>query len=164
MFLGRYHRKALRIPRCFCLGRAFRFNLFFVPHKRISTSIPNAKSRIMSNVQFKYKKHPQDLLRNTDVILLPNPKEDLESILVQFLKHYQSDERIAYIDDLYKYIDNDFSNEEDKLNFIKINGKKNEKEIKDEIQRIEIELKNEAYENFYNLVLTGQIEIIKNEK
>ena len=24
-------------------GRAFRYNLLFVPHKRISTSIPNAK-------------------------------------------------------------------------------------------------------------------------
>ena len=116
----------------------------------------------MNKVNFKYKEHPGDFFRNTSTVTLPNPQEDLESFLVQFLKHYQSDESVAYIDDLNKVLDNDFSNEEDKNNLIKIIGKKTEQEIKDEIQRIEIELKDEAYENFYNLVLTKQIEIIEN--
>ena len=116
----------------------------------------------MSTISFKYKEHPGDFFRNTDVIALPNPQEDLESFLLQFLKHYQSDERVAYVDDLHKFLDNDFSKEEDKENFIKMIVIKTEQEINNEIQRIEIELKNEAYENFYNLVLTKQIEIIEN--
>lgn len=116
----------------------------------------------MNKVYFKYKEHPGDFFRNTDIAELPNPQYNLESFLVQFLKHYQSDERVTYIDDLHKFLDNDFFNEEDKNNFIKIIGNKTEQEIKDEIQHIEIELKNEAFENFYNLALTKQIEIIEN--
>ena len=41
----------------------------------------------MNNIYFKYKDHPGDFLRNTDVIELPNPQDDLENFLVQFLKH-----------------------------------------------------------------------------
>lgn len=118
----------------------------------------------MNKVNFKYKEHPGDFFRNTTIVPLPNPQEDFESFLVQFLKHYQSDERVTYIDDLHKFLDNDFSNEEDKNDFIKIIGNKTKQEIKDEIQRIEIELKVEAYENFYNLIQTKQIEIIDNDK
>ncbi len=116
----------------------------------------------MNNVCVKYKEHPGDFLRNTDTVILPNPKEDLESFFVQFLKHYQSDERVAYIDDLYKLLDDEFFNDEDKQKFIRTIGNKTEKEIKYEIQKTENELKNEAYSNFYKLVLTKQIEIIYN--
>ena len=116
----------------------------------------------MNKVNFKYKEHLGDFFRDTSTLTLPNPSKDLESFLVQFLKHYQSDERLAYIDDLHKFLNKDFSTEEDKNDFIKIIGNKTEQEIKDEIQRIEIKLKNEAFENFYNLVLTEQIEIIEN--
>ena len=39
---------------------------------------------------------------------------------------------------------------------------KDERELKEEIQNIEIELKNEAFANFYDLVQTQQIEFIGN--
>ena len=118
----------------------------------------------MDTVYFKYKEHPKDLLRSTDTVKIPNPVDDLEGFLIQFLKCYQSDERVAYIEDLYKFIDDEFFDEADKNSFIEIIGNKNEQEIKAEIQRIETELKNEAYVNFYNLVQTKQIEIIYNGK
>jgi hypothetical protein len=118
----------------------------------------------MNNIKFKFKDHPGDFFRSSDTITLPNPQDDLEFFLVQFLKHYQSDERVTYIDDLHKLIDNDFSNEEDKNDLIKVIGNKTEQEINHEIQIIESELKKEAYENFYNLVQTKQIEIIHNEE
>ncbi len=118
----------------------------------------------MNTICFKYKEHPGDIFRNTDVISLPYPEDDLESFLIQFLKSYQSDERVTYIDDLYKLLDDDFFNDEDKQEFIKTIGNKTEREIKAEIQMIENELKNEAYSNFYNLVLTKQIVIIDNGK
>jgi hypothetical protein len=116
----------------------------------------------MNTVSFKYKKHLGDFFRNTDVITIPNPQEDLEGFLVQFLKNYQSDARITYIDDLYKLLNDEFLIDEDKQEFINTNGNKTEKEIKIEIQMIENELQNEAYSNFYNLVITRQIEIFEN--
>ena len=116
----------------------------------------------MNTLSFKYKEHPGDFFRNTDVISLPNPKDDLEIFLVQFLKNYQSDERVTYLDDLYKLLDDDFFKDEDKQEFIKTIGNKTEKEIAAEIQVIENELINEAYSNFYDLVLAKQIEIIDN--
>lgn len=116
----------------------------------------------MNSAIFKHKEHLGDFFRNTDVIALPNPQEDLEGFLVQFLKNYQSDARVTYIDDLYKLLNDEFFNDEDKQKFINTTGNKTAKEIKIEIQMIENELKNEAYSNFYNLVLTKQIEIIDN--
>jgi hypothetical protein len=116
----------------------------------------------MNNIYFKFKNHPGDFLRNTDVIELPNPQDDLENFLVQFLKHYQSDERVTYLDDLYKLLDNEFFNEEDKNKFIQLIAYKNDQEIKNKIQLVESELKNEAFKNFYNLIQTKQIEIIEN--
>ena len=116
----------------------------------------------MNIINFKYKEHPGDFLRNTDIIMLPNPEEDLESFLVQFLHHYQSDERVTFLDGLYKLIDDEFYPNEDTENFIKIIGNKSEQEIRKEILQIENELKNEGYTNFYNLVLTQQIEILGN--
>lgn len=113
-------------------------------------------------VYFKFKQHPGDFLRSNIAIELPNPDEDLENFLVQFLKHYQSDERITYLDSLSKLLYNEFLNEEDKARFIKINGLKTSNEIIDEIQTIERKLKEEAFESFYNLILTKQIKIIDN--
>ena len=53
---------------------------------------------------------------------------------------------------------------DDKIQELELIAQGSEQEIKDEIQRIETDLKNEAYENFYNLVQTKQIEIIYNGK
>lgn len=118
----------------------------------------------MNKLYYKFKEHPGDFFRNTDVNELPNPKEGLENFLVQFLKHYQTDNRVSYLDDLYKLLYNEFISEEDKNKFIQLIDCKTDQEIKDKIQIIECELKNEAFENFYNLVLTKQIELIENGK
>ncbi|MCI3936655.1 hypothetical protein MQX03_05560 [Chryseobacterium aahli] len=118
----------------------------------------------MTKIYFKFNEHPGDFLRNTDVIELPNPKGDLENFLVQFLKHYQSDEKVTYLDDLYKLLDNDFFEETDKNKFINFIGNKTESEIKNEIKLVENELINEAYQNFYNLIQTNKIQIIENDK
>lgn len=116
----------------------------------------------MDKTYFKYKEHPGDFFRNTNIVELPNPQDNLQDFLVQFLKSYQSDERIAHIDDLHKFLDNDFFHEEDRNNFMKIISNKTEQEIHNKIKNIEAQLKKEAYENFYSLVQSKQIEIIYN--
>jgi hypothetical protein len=45
-FNGDWEKKKLGVPRQKKAGRAIRSNLFFVPQKRISTTIPNAKNTI----------------------------------------------------------------------------------------------------------------------
>ncbi len=119
----------------------------------------------MNKLYFKYKVHQGDFLRNTDIVELPNPNDNPEDFLIWFLSNYQSDNRIAYIDDLYKLLYNEFSTEEGKAEFINQIGPKTDKEIQEEINLIEDELKIEAYSNFYNLLLSNKIEIISdNEK
>ncbi|RZK53876.1 MAG: hypothetical protein EOO87_11890 [Pedobacter sp.] len=111
----------------------------------------------MDNVYFKFKEHPGDFLRDTNFIALPNPKEDVEGFLVQFLRSYQTDDRVAYLDDLYKLLHNEFSTNEDRNNFATLIKFENSEEIKDEIYSLETELKNEAFENFFYLVQTKKI-------
>lgn len=118
----------------------------------------------MNKVYFKFKEHPGDFLRNTDSVELPNSQENMENFLVQFLTNYQSDEKVSYLDDLYKLLDNEFFNEEDKNKLIQLTNCKTDQEIKNKIQLVECELKNEAFGNFYNLVQTKQIEFIENGK
>jgi replication fork clamp-binding protein CrfC len=115
----------------------------------------------MRKIYFKYKIHPGDLLRNTDSVELPNPDENLEDFLVWFLDKYQSDNRIAYLNDLYLLLDNEFSNDPEKLNAGDHLKDKTEKEIQEEITKIENNCKDEAYRNFYHLLLTDNIEIVK---
>lgn len=117
----------------------------------------------MENIKYRYKKLPGDFVRSTAILELPNPNKELENFLVQFLPHFQSDERVTYADDLYKLLDDDFYFEEDKIEFINTSGIINsEKEIKEEIQIVMKELIDSAYKNFYSLVLTNEIEIIEN--
>jgi phage-related protein len=114
----------------------------------------------MENKFFRYKTHPGDFLRNTDIIQFPNPDKNLEEFLISFLNHFQSDNRIAYLDDLYKLMYDEFDDESDKLRIIEEVRNKNISEIKEEISYLETELKNEAYRNFYQLLLENKIEII----
>lgn len=110
----------------------------------------------MSQVLFKYRVHPGDFFRNAEIAKLPNPEHNFEEFLIWFLDNYQSDSRIAYIDDLSKAI------EEENITTILIGDKsfKNKSEIQNEIEVIENELKAEAYENFYRLLRENKIEII----
>lgn len=114
----------------------------------------------MNTISFKYKQHPGDLLRNADLVQLPNPTENLEDFLVWFLNNYQSDDRVAYLDDLFKLLHNEFDDSTEEEKFIKMIGKKTEKEIEKEIKSVENVLKNEAYKNFYDLILNNKIELI----
>lgn len=118
----------------------------------------------MNSITFKFKEHPGDFLRGTDEVQLPNPDKNLEDFLVYFLNNYQSDDRIAYLDDLYKLIRNEFFNDIQKEEFVKMIGFTIEKEIKDEIYSVETILRKEAYKNFYNLILDNKIELIVNDK
>lgn len=129
-----------------------------------TTSIPNVESRLMKKLFFQYKVHPGDLLRNADIVELPNPKDNFEGFLVWFLNNYQSDNRIAYIDDLYKLLHNEFSSEEDRSDFIKQIGNKTAAEIEDEIDLVEDKLKVEAYKNFYHLLFSNKIEIVSSNE
>jgi len=115
----------------------------------------------MRKISFKYKIHPGDLLRNTDSVELPNPDENLEDFLVWFLDNYQSDNRIAYLNDLYLLLDNEFSNDSDKQDFVNHLKDKTEKGIQEEITEIEHNCKDEAYRNFYHLLSSDKIEILK---
>jgi hypothetical protein len=113
----------------------------------------------MQKPLFRYKQHPGDLYRNTDLVELPNPDENLEGFLIWFLRSYQSDSRVTYVDDLYKLLHNEFSNEEDRMELLQQVGTKTEMEIQGEIKLVEEELKMEAYKNFYQLLLSNKIEL-----
>ncbi len=118
----------------------------------------------MKKILFRYNAHPGDLLRNTDVVELPNPNDNLEDFLIWFLHNYQSDNRITYIDDLNKLLQNEFSIEEDRADLIEQIGTKTDKEIQEEIHFVEKSLKAEAYQNFYHLLLSNKIEILSNNE
>lgn len=116
-----------------------------------------------NKIYFRFKEHPGDLLRGTATLPLPNPGEDLDGFLVQFLPLYQNDDTVAYLDDLYKLHDDDFQDDDDLLKFLDvIGGEKSKEEIKKEIEEVEKELIARAYENFYSLILENKIEILTN--
>lgn len=119
----------------------------------------------MKKIYFKYKSHPGDLLRNSEITELPNPENNLEDFLIWFLDNYQSDNRVSYIDDLSKLVDDEFIDENDKVKFENKIGNKSKSEKMEEIRTIENELEIEAYKKFYHLLLSNKIEIVaKNEK
>ena len=113
----------------------------------------------MNKSYFKYKSHPGDLLRNSDITELPNPENNLEDFLIWFLDNYQSDSRVSYIDDLSKLVDDEFIDENDKMKFENKIGNKSKSDLMEEIRMIENELEMEAYKNFYHLLLSNKIEI-----
>lgn len=118
----------------------------------------------MSEINFKFNNHPGDFFRSCSIIQLPDPEKDTQNFLIQFLKNYQSDDRVAFIEDLYKLLDNDFYDEQERNKLIEFIGPKNDDEIMAVIKLKEKELINDAYKNFYHLIRTKQIQIIKNGK
>jgi hypothetical protein len=79
---------------------------------------------------------------------------------VFFLNRYQSDERVSSINDFYKLLHNEIEDESEKQNLIDEFNIKSINQIKEEINLIELQLKNEAYMNFYKFVNENRIEII----
>jgi hypothetical protein len=92
---------------------------------------------------------------------LPNPDKNLELFLIWFLDNYQSDKRIAHIDDISKIINDEFIDLDEKSNLKPIRVDKSKEELLIEITLVENELKAEAYKNFYHLLLSQKIEIIE---
>lgn len=111
-------------------------------------------------VQFKYRTPPGDFLRNAELQHLPDPENDLEQFLIWFLDHYQSDSRVAYLDDLSKLRDDEFENNEARQSVLNSIGHLSKSEIREEIASIEAELKFEAFKNFYWLTRANKIEIV----
>lgn len=112
---------------------------------------------------FRFWEYPGDLLRDSSITLRPNPDEDLEAFLLQFLPCYQRDETVAFFDDLYKLRYEEFEDDEEMAKFVEyIGGAKTKEEIQIEINEVEDDLKQRAYENFYQLILDDKIEIITN--
>ena len=114
----------------------------------------------MDKAYFRFKEHPGDLLRNSSLTELPNPKVNLEDFLIWFLGDYQSDTRVTYLDDLYKLLYNEFSTKADEKQFMEFCGKRSLPKLKAEIELTEHRLLNEAYQNFYFLISNNKIEII----
>ncbi|MDR2839940.1 MAG: hypothetical protein LBV75_01545 [Paludibacter sp.] len=114
----------------------------------------------MKKVYFRYKEHPGDFYRDTSFIELPEPEKYLENFWIQFLYCYQNDDRVACLDDLYKWLHKEFSDKEQEKKFIEQFGNKTIEEIKTEINTIENELTEESYHNFYHLIFENKIEII----
>ncbi|MFY7666096.1 hypothetical protein [Flavobacterium sp.] len=110
----------------------------------------------MSEVLFKYRVHPGDFFRNAEIAKLPDPENDLEGFLIWFLDDYQSDERIAYINDLCMVLENQ------QVTPVLLNEKTfySNAEIQAEIAEVETQLKDEAYRNFYHLLRENKIQII----
>ncbi len=110
----------------------------------------------MNEISFKYRVHPGDFFRNAEIAKLPDPENDLEGFLIWFLDSYQSDERIAYINDLYKLL------EDKQATPVMLDEKTfySNAEIQAEIAEVESQLKDEAYRNFYHLLRENKIQII----
>jgi hypothetical protein len=116
----------------------------------------------MDKISFRFKTHPGDLFRSTYLVELPDPDKNLGEFLLYFLDCYQTDQRVYYTDQLYKLLNGEFS-KEDRATFIEYHGNKKKAKILEEIETVENELRLEAYENFYKLVLLDEIEFHKQQ-
>lgn len=112
----------------------------------------------MASIYFKYKTHPGDLFRDDTVHPLPAPVTEREESWIWFLLCYQSDEKVAFLNDLYKYHDQELS-EAEEINFEKHHGKMNHTMLFNKIKQVEQELDLESLKNFYRLVKLGRIKV-----
>lgn len=94
-----------------------------------------------------FPSHPGDLFRNNLPQALPNPDADLDAFLVAFLDHYQSDERVALLNDLYKLKFNEFETVEDELAFRAHIVDLGLEDVDSSIQKLEFILRREAESN-----------------
>ena len=117
-----------------------------------------------TQVYFRFRDHPGDLFRSSDVVKLTDPDIDLDAFLVQFLPNYQSCPNVAYLNNLYKLFHDEFIDNEDKESFLEIIGDKSLELVDEEIKTIRHELYVEALRNFYQIVLNNKIEIINESR
>lgn len=117
-------------------------------------------AKIMKQTYFKFNNHPGDLFRNQELVLLPNYEDDLERFWVSFLDNYQSDYRIASIDDLSKLINDELENDNQRAKLFSQFEIASIDDAKRKLAIIEDCLKREAFENFYKLVAENKIQIV----
>lgn len=109
---------------------------------------------------FKFKEHPGDFFRNTDLVKLPDINKDFDEFLIQFLPNYQSDNTVTYLDDLYKLLFDEFESICHKKNFISTSGITCKEKIQEEIELTIERLKYKALDNFYRLLYSQKIEVL----
>ncbi|MBX3244578.1 MAG: hypothetical protein KF685_09005 [Acidobacteria bacterium] len=109
---------------------------------------------------FQFRSHPGDLLRNTDVIKLPDPISEQETFWVWFHPCYQNSDDIFLLNRLYKVNEKEVDSEEERREFEKDFGILTEATIADEIKKLEAKITVDAFQNFYHLIHSGQIHIL----
>lgn len=110
----------------------------------------------MKKIQFKFKNHPGDLFRNDSIQVLADFYKDKENFWIWFHPNYSSSETVAYLNDLYKWIE-DICDGFDNPEFEKWYGKISLKEIENEIKVVEKRMDFESLEGFYRMVRIGNI-------
>lgn len=114
----------------------------------------------MHKTRYRFRNHPGDLFRNDEYQKLPDPQTEKEDFLIAFLSNYQSDDRVAYLDDLYKCLYDEFTGESEELEFANTANMKDKNIVLTEIKQLETILINEAYWNFYELIKLCKIELL----
>lgn|SRR5699024_7136474 len=107
-------------------------------------------------IYFKYKNHPGDLLRDDSVQRLPNFNTEKEDFRVWFHPDYSGSETVAYLNDLYKWLDEKLDEEEEQK-FLQYYGAMTKEEIEVEIERTEAVLDLESLEGFWRMVEIGKV-------
>lgn len=115
----------------------------------------------MQKALFKYRNHPGDLLRNTNTLPLPDPKEDLEGFLISFLDNYQSDENVFLLNQYYKLLHQEFETEAEELVLKEEQEIVSDKQTAERIEELESFLIATAFERFYELVFRKKVEIVE---
>ena len=106
---------------------------------------------------FRFVDHPNDLMRDTSVQMLPHPYNNQEDFWLWFHPCYQHSQDIADLDDLYKQL----HDEEFDLRIIASEVIILKKQIQKEIGLLEEKISSDCFKNFYQLIFNAEIELIE---
>lgn len=109
---------------------------------------------------FKFKQHPGDLFRDNSKQVLPDINKNQEDFRLWFHPDYAGSEIVAYLNDLYKWVE-DIDDKLENPEFEDRYGKMSLDEIQEQINTTEKRLNFESLENFYYLLKVQKVEIIK---
>lgn len=106
---------------------------------------------------YQYPSHPGDFFRDASPHEVPNPDVDLEAFLVAFLDCYQSDEKIALLNDLYKLQNYEFESEVEEQKFKDSLLPEHLANLEQTIQHLESKLRIEAEMNYTTMIDDGYV-------
>ncbi|HLS29559.1 MAG TPA: hypothetical protein VK021_01740 [Flavobacteriaceae bacterium] len=109
------------------------------------------------HLYFKYNNPPSNFI-DKEIHLLPNPQQDIQGFLGWFLKDYQSDERVEHLRELYKLKGEKSDSKAEKQSSTTKN------QVEEEIMTLEDDLRLEACENFYKLLMENTVEIVSQDE